>query len=250
MTFQCDPCNCPDQHTNHIITWRKAVITCLCRIGNALGSMVLGPGTAHIGSVSIDGAITVTEPVTVDGTVDIGNTVTVTGSVNADVTGTVSVSNFPATQPVSGTVAVSNFPATQPVSGTVTVNGTVNATCSGTVAVSNFPATQPVSGTVTPAVAACTHVTEVSTEYTSLNDSTYTQILANANALRLVTITNTMDVPASISFNGTNPHHTVPAGAGMVLDLASDGLTAVGNIYALRKEAGATKGKVSIGGMY
>lgn len=37
-------------------------------------------------------------------------------------TQTVSVSNFPATQPVSGTVAVSNFPATQPVSGTVTAN--------------------------------------------------------------------------------------------------------------------------------
>jgi hypothetical protein len=60
------------------------------------------------------------------------------------ITGAVSVSNFPATQPVSGTVAatqsgawtvgVNNFPATQPVS--------------GTIAVSNFPATQPVSGTV------------------------------------------------------------------------------------------------------
>ncbi len=37
-------------------------------------------------------------------------------------TQTVSVSNFPGTQPVSGTVAVSNFPATQPVSGTVTAN--------------------------------------------------------------------------------------------------------------------------------
>ena len=32
------------------------------------------------------------------------------------ISGTVSVTNFPATQPVSGTVAVSNFPATQPIS--------------------------------------------------------------------------------------------------------------------------------------
>lgn len=41
--------------------------------------------------------------------------------------GTVSVSNFPATQPVSGSVSISNFPATQPVSGTVTANiGTTN----------------------------------------------------------------------------------------------------------------------------
>lgn len=50
----------------------------------------------------------------------------VTGS-----TTTVSVANFPATQPVSGTVAVSNFPATQPVSGTF------------------WQATQPVSGPLT-----------------------------------------------------------------------------------------------------
>lgn len=60
----------------------------------------------------------------------------------------VTVSNFPATQPVSATdldirnlssaqdsVNVGNFPATQAVSGTVTVG--------------NFPSTQPVSGTVT-----------------------------------------------------------------------------------------------------
>ena len=34
----------------------------------------------------------------------------------------VSVSNFPATQPVSGSVSVSNFPATQTVAGAVTAN--------------------------------------------------------------------------------------------------------------------------------
>jgi hypothetical protein len=38
------------------------------------------------------------------------------GGTPQPVSGTVSVSNFPATQPVSGTVSVNNFPATQPVS--------------------------------------------------------------------------------------------------------------------------------------
>ena len=42
------------------------------------------------------------------------------GSLTVD--GAVSVSNFPATQPISGSVSVSNLPATQPVSGTVTAN--------------------------------------------------------------------------------------------------------------------------------
>lgn len=62
-----------------------------------------------------------------------------------------------ATQPVSGTVVVSNFPATQAVTGTFwqatqPVSGTfwqATQPVSGTVGVNNFPATQPVSGTVT-----------------------------------------------------------------------------------------------------
>lgn len=78
---------------------------------------------------------------------------------------TVSVSNFPATQPVSGTITVvqptgsnlhadiDNFPATQVVSQSTAAN--LNATVvqsSGTnlhVNVDNFPGTQPISGTVT-----------------------------------------------------------------------------------------------------
>lgn len=59
------------------------------------------------------------------------------------------------TQNVTGSVSISNFPATQPVSGTVTANaGTGNFTVvqpSGAslhVNVDNFPATQTVSGTV------------------------------------------------------------------------------------------------------
>src|SRR6266403_1564623 len=109
---------------------------------------------------------------------------TVAGSGTFTVAGAVTVSNFPATQPVSGTF----WQATQPVSGTVAatqsgawttgrtwtlasgtdsvaavqfgawsvaqsgawtvgVSGTV--TVAGAVSVSNFPATQPVSGTVT-----------------------------------------------------------------------------------------------------
>jgi hypothetical protein len=51
---------------------------------------------------------------------------------------------YPATQPVSGSVSVSNFPATQAVTGTF---WQATQPVSGTVAVSNFPATQAVSGT-------------------------------------------------------------------------------------------------------
>jgi hypothetical protein len=71
------------------------------------------------------------------------------------------VSNFPATQQVIGTVSVSNLPATQPVSGTVAVSNFPASTSvnnfpatqpvSGSVAVSNLPATQPVSVTNFPA---------------------------------------------------------------------------------------------------
>lgn len=58
--------------------------------------------------------------------VQIDNPVTVAGGV-IDASGSaVSVTNFPATQPVSGSVSVSNLPATQPVSGTVSIAGTVS----------------------------------------------------------------------------------------------------------------------------
>ncbi len=53
------------------------------------------------------------------------NDVIVEGTVDASGSA-VSVTNFPATQPVSGSVSVSNFPATQPVSGTVSVGNVVS----------------------------------------------------------------------------------------------------------------------------
>ena len=103
--------------------------------------------------------------------------------------GAVSVSNFPATQPVSGTVAVSNLPATQPVSGSVSVanfpatqpvsiasaapvkpDGAVWA-LSGTsanVAVTNFPATQPVSAASLPLPTGAATLAEQQTINTTL----------------------------------------------------------------------------------
>lgn len=86
-------------------------------------------------SQNINGAVTVNGEVEVKN--DAGNPLAVSG--------TISVGNFPATQPVSGSVSVSNFPSTQAVTGTF-----FQATqpVSGSVSVSNFPATQTVSGTV------------------------------------------------------------------------------------------------------
>lgn len=81
----------------------------------------------------------------VSGTVNIGGgTVVASGTIDA-INGTV-----PTRTTNNGTVSVSNFPATQPISGTVGVSGTVpvQITNNGTVSVSNLPATQAISGTV------------------------------------------------------------------------------------------------------
>lgn len=101
----------------------------------------------------------------------IDNPVTVAGGI-IDATGSaVSVTNFPASQPVTGTVSVGNFPATQPVSGTVNVG--------------NLPATQPVSGTVSIAgtVNVLTAVASTATlTITAVSGNTDTLVLAsNAN---------------------------------------------------------------------
>jgi len=65
------------------------------------------------------------------------------GALTVEASGSVSVSNFPATQPVSGSVSVDNFPATQAVSGTF---WQATQPVSGTF----FQATQPVSAAALP----------------------------------------------------------------------------------------------------
>ncbi len=88
-------------------------------------------------SQNINGSVSVTGEVEVKN--DAGNPLPVSG--------TVAVSNFPATQPISGSVSVSNFPATQPVSGTLTVN---QGTSPWVTSVSNFPTTQSVTQGTSP----------------------------------------------------------------------------------------------------
>jgi len=100
---------------------------------------------------------------------------TASEAINAKTTGAVSVNNLPATQPVSGTVSVSNFPAESsgltntelrqapvPVSGSVSISNFPSSSTgltdaelratpvpmNGTVTVSNLPANQTISGQV------------------------------------------------------------------------------------------------------
>lgn len=108
--------------------------------------------------------------------------------VPVSVSGAVSVSNFPATQPVSGTVAVSNFPATQPVSGPLT-DAQLRAAVVP-VTVSNFPATQPVSGPLTDTQLRATPVPisgSVSTTPLISSSATVAQVVlaASTNAMAL-----------------------------------------------------------------
>jgi hypothetical protein len=108
--------------------------------------------------------------------------VPVSGTVSATVSGTVAVSNFPATQPVAGTVAVSNFPATQPVSGSVSVtNFPATQPVSGTVAISNFPAPVPV-----PLDPAGNVVVDIQNQpQVNIQDSTGEMLLGTNNALNV-----------------------------------------------------------------
>jgi len=111
----------------------------------SIASMPTTPvtGTFWQATQPVSGTVTanVTFPTTqqVSGTVALDSTsLSALENISATVSGSVSVSNFPATQPVSGSVSVSNFPATQAVTGTFwqatqPVSGSVSATVSGTV---------------------------------------------------------------------------------------------------------------------
>jgi hypothetical protein len=112
--------------------------------------------------------------------------------------GTVSVSNFPATQPVSGTVAVSNFPATQPVSGTVA------ATQSGTWTV------QPGNtANTTPWLA-------------SISQGGNTATVSAANALKVDGSAVTQPVSGTITANAGTGNFTVTQATGTNLHVVVD----------------------------
>jgi len=163
-------------------------------LSNGAGALqvdVVSGGNASVGLTGVIAPTSATEIGVIDNSgklqgASASNPVRVdpTGTTVQPVSGTVAVSNFPATQPVSGTVvaeieghagatldSAAGTPNAQavtvqgnasgvpvPVSGTVAVSGTVPV--SGTVAVTqasganlhvdvdNFPGTQPVSGTV------------------------------------------------------------------------------------------------------
>ena len=84
----------------------------------------------------------------------------VAGGTPQPVSGTLAVSNFPATQPVSGTVGVNNFPATQPVSLAVAPTTPVTGTF--------FQATQPVSAASLPLPTGAATSANQATEIASL----------------------------------------------------------------------------------
>jgi hypothetical protein len=127
-------------------------------------TLVAGENSGNIVPVSVDSSGNVNVNVLSSSSIPVTGTVTANQGAAGASAWPVSVSNFPATQPVSGTVTVvqptgsnlhvdiDNFPATQPVSGTVAVSSLpsipAGANAIGSVSVSNFPATQPVSGTV------------------------------------------------------------------------------------------------------
>lgn len=48
MAFDCDPCTCPEQHYRHEHTWRKAIITLLCRLRETISNCCQQIGTEEL----------------------------------------------------------------------------------------------------------------------------------------------------------------------------------------------------------
>lgn len=232
-----------------------------------LPTLLLDPSGAPVDSgVLLDATINISNLIAASALGSIGpqlgvnsqSVVPATG-VTFPVSGSVSVSNFPATQPVSGSVSVSNFPATQPVSGSVSVSnfpatqavtGTFWQTTqpvSGSVSVSNFPATQPVSGTVAATQSGTWNIGSITNAL-----PTGTNSIGNIGTVStLTTVTNAVPTKSPVNSNGsivntsltgtTASTATVPANAvGFVLEAPS---TNTDNIrYAIGGTASTTVG--------
>jgi hypothetical protein len=112
--------------------------------------------TSTDNDVNVTGTVSVSNfPASVEISNDVGNPIPVSGSLTTTPSGTQDVNILSSIAlPVTdngGSLTVDGtfFQATQPISGTVAVsNFPATQPVSGTVAVSNFPATQPISGSV------------------------------------------------------------------------------------------------------
>ena len=128
---------------------------------------------------------------------------------------TVSVANFPATQPVSGTVAVSNM-VSQGLTDTQLRASDVKVTLDGEqVAISNFPATQPVSVSSLPlptGAALESTLSELKTSIDSLN-AKVTAVNTGSVTIANPGLTNTelraTAVPVSFSAGGIATDNTI-----------------------------------------
>ncbi len=167
---------------------------------------------------------------TVDGTVDLGATslaalenITIdAGEVSLSasslaalenitidsISGTVNVSDNGGSLTVDGSVSVSNFPATQTVDGTVAVTDNGGSlTVDGTVGVNNFPATQTVDGTVelgTTSLAALENITIDAGDVTVSNLSDVSFHAKNTDAFGRLRISNPFTLFESTHFHRDN----------------------------------------------
>lgn len=115
-------------------------------IGNVSDSLKVTGSTSIVsGSISVNN-FPVTQPVSGN----LGRTWTLSGATDVvQISGTVPVSFATGgTQQVSGTVLVGNFPSVQQVSGTVNVTPHSVTVSSGSIGVANFPASQVVTGSL------------------------------------------------------------------------------------------------------
>jgi hypothetical protein len=174
--------------------WQPSTLSYIHASADASGNLnVTGSGGGGGGSVTQG---TIPWQVSQYGTWTTGRTwtlasgtdsVTIVPSGTQTVSGSVSVSNFPATQPVSGSVSVSNFPATQPVSGTVA------ATQSGTWTIANTSFASTQSGTWTVGLSAGSNAigSITNTSFASTQSGTWTVGLsAGSNAIGSITNTS------------------------------------------------------------
>lgn len=140
--------------------------------------------------------------------------------------------------PISGTIAVSNFPATQPVSAVSLPLPTGSATSAnqtnGTqqTQVTNFPATQPVSGTVTatpPALPSSAVVGQSNIAVTGTAVQLSSGTLVNG-----VVVSASLSNAASITIGGSGVNNTVNGtGNGYILQPGASVGIAINNTNVL-----------------
>lgn len=255
ITIQGDPSGTPIPISGNITASSASVGPTGSGVPADADYQGLNNGGTLIGAVGDSAGRTIIAGAGVAGT-PAGGVVSIQGVTSGTVV-PVSVSNFPATQPVSGTVAATQS-GTWNIAALTSITNPIAATQSGTwnigtlTSITNaLPAGTNALGTVAPTTTTAAFQAEGSLAFGSIT-GTYQTIFTPAAATKILQMRNNTNAAISVSFDaGTTLNYVMDPGDAVSVDLATNFLLMSTTAIQIKETSSApTSGSFRVNGCH